>query len=388
MKPNRVLGGMLAVLIAMADLAPTVVAAVPERPRARAVGVVTGVLPPGPLNAITDVAGVRVGHHTLVEGDNIRTGVTVVLPHSGNLYLEKVPAAIFVTNGFGKLTGISQVQELGTIETPIALTGTLSVWRVADALAEWVLEQPGNQSVLSVNPVVGECNDGYLSDIRKRPVGRTQLRAALSAATDGPVREGSVGAGTGTRCLGFKGGIGTASRRLTGSLGGWTVGVLVQTNFGGALAIAGVPVGVELDRFEFREQLLEAGDGSCMIVVATDAPLDARQLGRLAARTPLGLARVGGYASHGSGDYAVAFTTHADCRVAQAGTDTRTPTLLRDERLSPLLLAVVEATEEAVLNSLFAATTVSGRDGRTAEALPIDRVLELLRARGALTVSR
>jgi D-aminopeptidase len=388
MKPNRILGGMLPVWIAMVVLASTVVAAVPERPRARAAGVVIGVLPPGPLNAITDVAGVRVGHHTLVEGDNIRTGVTVVLPHSGNLYLEKVPAAIFVTNGFGKLTGISQVQELGTIETPIALTGTLSVWRVADALAEWVLEQPGNQSVLSVNPVVGECNDGYLSDIRKRPVGRTQLRAALSAATDGPVHEGSVGAGTGTRCLGFKGGIGTASRRLTGSLGGWTVGVLVQTNFGGALAIAGVPVGVELDRFEFREQLLEAGDGSCMIVVATDAPLDARQLGRLAARTPLGLARVGGYASHGSGDYAVAFTTHTDCRVAQAGTDTRTPTLLRDERLSPLLLAVVEATEEAVLNSLFAATTVSGRDGRTAEALPIDRVLELLRARGALTVSR
>jgi D-aminopeptidase len=384
MKPIWIVSRVLAVLIACGVLAGSALAAVPERPRARAAGVVTGVLPTGPLNAITDVAGVRVGHHTLMEGDAVRTGVTVVLPHPGNVYREKVPAAIFVTNGFGKLTGISQVRELGTLETPIALTATLSVWRVADALAEWVLEQPENRSVLSVNPVVGECNDGYLSDIRRRPVGRTQLRAALAAATAGPVLEGSVGAGTGTRCLGFKGGIGTASRRLTGSLGSWTVGVLVQTNFGGALTIAGVPVGVELGRFEFRNQLLEAGDGSCMIVVATDAPLDARQLGRLAARTPLGLARVGGFASHGSGDYAVAFTAHPDCRVSQGGTAIRTPPLLSDERLSPLLLAVVEATEEAVLNSLFAATTVSGRDGRVAEALPIDRVLELLRARGAL----
>jgi D-aminopeptidase len=391
MDQNRTVGRVLAVLIATAALTSTVVAAAaaaPERPRAREAGVITGVLPPGPSNAITDVAGVRVGHHTLIEGDTVRTGVTVILPHSGNLYREKVPAAIFVTNGFGKLTGISQVRELGTLETPIALTGTLSVWRVADALAEWVLEQPGNRSVLSVNPVVGECNDGYLSDIRRRPVGREQLRAALTAAAVGPVLEGSIGAGTGTRCLGFKGGIGTASRRLTPSLGGWTVGVLVQTNFGGALAIAGVPVGVELDRFEFRDELMAVGDGSCMIVVATDAPLDARQLRRLAARTPLGLARVGGYASHGSGDYAVAFTTHPDCRVAQAGKEIRTPPLLSDERLSPLLLAVVEATEEAVLNSLFAATTVSGRNGRTVEALPLDRVLELLRARGALTDSR
>jgi D-aminopeptidase len=232
MKTIRIVSRVLLTLIAPGLLGWSAVAAAPERPRAREAGVATGVLPVGPLNAITDVAGVRVGHHTLVEGEAIRTGVTVILPHSGNLYQEKVPAAIFVTNGFGKLTGISQVEELGTLETPIALTGTLSVWRVADALAEWVLEQPGNESVLSVNPVVGECNDGFLSDIRRRPVGRTQLRAALAEATTGPVLEGSVGAGTGTRCFGFKGGIGTSSRRLPGSLGGWTVGALVQSNFG------------------------------------------------------------------------------------------------------------------------------------------------------------
>ncbi len=384
MKADRIVPRALLTLVVWWIVEWPAMAAIPERPRAREAGVVSGVLPPGPENAITDVAGVRVGHHTLVEGEAIRTGVTVILPHSGNLYQEKVPAAIFVTNGFGKLTGISQVQELGTLETPIALTGTLSVWRVADALAEWVLEQPGNESVLSVNPVVGECNDGFLSDIRRRPVGRTQLRTALAEATTGPVVEGSVGGGTGTRCFGFKGGIGTSSRRLPGSLGGWTVGVLVQSNFGGVLAVAGVPLGVELGRYEFRDQLMDGGDGSCMIVVATDAPLDARQLRRLAARTPFGLARVGGYASHGSGDYAVAFTTHPDCRVRQHGGDLRSSPLVSEERLSPLMLAVVEATEEAVLNSLFAATTTSGRNGRTVDALPIDRVLELLRARGAL----
>jgi len=385
MKADRIVPRALLTLVVWWIVAWSAVAAASERPRAREAGIVIGVLPPGPLNAITDVTGVEVGHHTLVGEESIRTGVTVILPHSGNLFQEKVPAAIFVTNGFGKLTGISQVRELGTLETPVALTGTLSVWRVADALAEWVLGQPGNESVLSVNPVVGECNDGFLSDIRRRPVGRTQLRAALAAATTGAVLEGSVGAGTGTRCLGYKGGIGTSSRRLTRSLGGWTVGVLVQTNFGGALTIAGVPVGVELGRFEYRDQLLEAGDGSCMIVVATDAPLDARQLRRLAARTPFGLARVGGYASHGSGDYAIAFTTHPDCRVRHGGADLRSPPLWSDEQMSPLLLAVVEATEEAVVNSLFAATTITGRDGRTVEALPVDRVLELVRERGALS---
>jgi D-aminopeptidase len=354
------------------------------RPRARQAGVVTGILPPGPLDAITDVDGVRVGHATLIEGEAIRSGVTVVVPHAGNVFRAKVPAAVFVANGFGKMTGISQLRELGTLETPIALTSTLSVWRVADALAEWVLEQPGNADVGSVNPVVGECNDGYLSEIRTRPVGREQLRAALSAAAGGPVVEGSVGGGTGTRCLGWKGGIGTASRRLSATLGGWTVGVLVQSNFGGVLTVAGVPVGVELGRYAFKDALEPPERGSCMIVVATDAPLDARQLERLAARTPMGLARVGGYASNGSGDYAIAFTVAPDCRVEDGERGVRTVPVLADDALSPLFLAVVEATEEAVLNSLFAATTVSGFAGHTVEALPLGRVLELLRRRGAL----
>jgi len=355
-----------------------------RRLRVREAGVVTGILPPGPGNAITDVRGVRVGHATMVDGDDLRTGVTVVLPHAGNLFQEKVPAAVFVVNGFGKLTGISQVRELGTLETPIALTSTLSTWRVADALVAWVLEQPGNQEVHSVNPVVGECNDGYLSDIRRRAVGAEQLRRALATAADGAVAEGSVGAGTGTRCLGWKGGIGTASRRLPEDLGGWIVGVLVQTNFSGVLTVAGVPVGVELGRHAFREALEPPERGSCVVVVATDAPLDARQLQRLAARTPTGLARVGGYAANGSGDYAIAFTAHPDCRVAAGDRTPRRPPVLADDALSPLFLATVEATEEAVLNSLFAATTVTGFGGHTSEALPIERVLELLRRRGAV----
>jgi D-aminopeptidase len=349
------------------------------RPRARQLGVVTGILPPGPLDAITDVSGVRVGHATVEAGETVRSGVTVVVPHAGNVYRDKVPAAVFVANGFGKLTGTSQIQELGTLETPIALTSTLSVWRVADALVEWVLEQPGNADVGSVNPVVGECNDGYLSDIRSRPVGREQLRAALAAAAGGPVQEGSVGAGTGTRCLGWKGGIGTASRRLPDDLGGWTVGVLVQTNFGGVLTVAGVPVGVELGRYAFKEALEAPERGSCMIVVATDAPLDAHGLRRVAARTPMGLARVGGYASNGSGDYAVAFTVDPDCRVTDGKRDVRRVPVLADDALSPLFLAVVEATEEAVLNSLFTATTVTGFEGHRADALPLEAVLEILR---------
>ena len=358
------------------------------RPRAREAGVVTGILPAGPLNAITDVAGVKVGHATLIAGQDIRTGVTVVLPHSGNLFQEKVPAAIFVANGFGKLAGVTQVQELGTLETPIALTGTLSTWKVADALAEWVLGLPGNGEVLSVNPVVGECNDGDLSDIRKRPVGRDQLLAALNAAGGGAVAEGCVGAGTGTRCLGWKGGIGTASRKLPPSLGGWTVGVLVQTNFGGVLTVAGVPVGVELGRYAFKDELAAPERGSCMVVIATDAPLDARQLKRLAARMPMGLARTGAFASNGSGDYAVAFTTHPSCRVPHGVRGVRTVPVLADDDLSPLFLAVVEATEEAVLNSLFAATTTRGFAGHVSEALPVDRVLEILRHHDALTTQQ
>ena len=356
----------------------------PARPRARAAGVVTGVLAPGPLDAITDVAGVAVGQVTLRRGERVRTGVTVVVPHPGNVFRDKVPAAVHVANGFGKLTGVSQVRELGTLETPIALTGTLNVWRVADALAEWVLEQPGNEDVTSVNPVVGECNDGYLSDVRARPVGREQVRAALAAAASGPVEEGSVGAGTGTRCLGFKGGIGTASRRLPARLGGWTVGVLVQTNFGGVLTIAGVPVGVELGRYAFADVLEPPERGSCMVVVATDAPLDGRQLGRLASRVPMGLARTGSFASNGSGDYAIAFSVHPGGRVADGARGVRTREVLAGDDLSPLFLAVVEATEEAVLDSLFTATSSTGIDGHGAAALPVDRVLGILRAHGAV----
>jgi len=354
------------------------------RPRAREAGVVTGILPAGPLNAITDVAGVMVGHATLIVGEDIRTGVTVVLPHPGNVFRDKVPAAIFVTNGFGKLTGVTQVEELGTLETPIALTGTLSTWKVADALAEWVLRLPGNGEVLSVNPVVGECNDGDLSDIRKRPVGREQLLAALNAATSGAVAEGCVGAGTGTRCLGWKGGIGTASRKLPPSLGGWTVGVLVQTNFGGLLTVAGVPVGVELGRYAFKDELAAPERGSCMVVIATDAPLDAHQLRRIAARVPMGLARTGAFASNGSGDYTIAFTANPLCRVPNEARGTRSVTVLADDGLSPLFLAAVESTEEAVLNSLFAATTTRGFAGHVSEALPIDRVVEILRHHDAL----
>jgi D-aminopeptidase len=339
------------------------------------------------LNAITDVAGVRVGHATLISGDDLRTGVTVILPHGGNPFREKVPAAVFVANGFGKLTGSTQVAELGTLETPIALTGTLSVWKVADALAEWVLEQSGNEDVTSVNPVVGECNDAGLSDIRRRSVGREPLRAALATASGGPVAEGSVGAGTGTRCLGWKGGIGTASRRLPAPLGGWTVGALVQTNFGGVLTIAGVPVGRELGRFPFRETLAAPEKGSCIVVLATDAPVDARQLGRLAARAPMGIARTGGFGSNGSGDYAIAFSANPACRVRDGGRGVRNAPTLADDDLSPLFLAAVEATEEAIVNSLFAATTVRGFGGRVAEALPIERVLEILRRHGALPTS-
>jgi len=353
------------------------------RPRPRDLGVIVGILPPGPNNAITDVAGVLVGHATLIAGENVRTGVTVILPHPGNLFQEKVPAAIHVGNGFGKLTGVTQVRELGTLETPIALTGTLSTWKVADALAEWTLARPGNAAVTSVNPVVGECNDSYLSDPRQ-PVGRDQVLTALTAAAGGPVQEGCVGAGTGTRCLGWKGGIGTASRKLPPSLGGWTTGVLVQTNFAGILTVAGVPVGVEMGRYTFRDELTAPERGSCMVVIATDAPLDARQLGRLAARTPMGLARTGAFASNGSGDYAIAFSTSDACRVPHGARGPRGTTVLADDDLSPLFLAVVEATEEAVLDSLFAATTTKGIAGHEAEALPVDRVLEILRRHLAL----
>ena len=338
------------------------------RPRAREVGIEIGMLDPGPLNAITDVSGVRVGHSTVAIGDSIRTGVTAILPHSGNLFEEKVSAAIVVRNGFGKLVGLSQVNELGQIETPILLTGTLSVFRAADALVDTLLMEPGNEDVVSINPVVGETNDGYLSDIRARPIEPRHVREALRSASGGAVEEGSVGAGTGTRALGWKGGIGTSSRRLPESAGGYTVGVLVQTNYGGLLTVAGVPVGRFL-RSERPEppRRDDTEGGSVMIVIATDAPLAHRELQRVAERAFAGIARTGSYMSNGSGDYAIAFSTY------------RGALLRPDERLlTGLFIATAEATEEAVLNSLFRATEVVGYRGRRAEALPVTEVLELL----------
>jgi D-aminopeptidase len=357
----------------------------PLRPRARDLGITIGLFRPGPDNAVTDVSGVLVGHFTLRSGQDVRTGVTAVLPHGGNLFQEKVPAAIVVGNGFGKLVGSTQVEELGTLETPIVLTNTLSVFTAADAVVDYVLAQPGNEEVRSVNPVVGETNDGYLNDIRGRHVQGEHVLAAIRAARGGPIDEGSVGAGTGTRCLGFKGGIGTASRRMPEAAGGYTVGVLVQSNFGGLLTVAGAPVGKELGRYDLKD-LVEsppADDGSCMIVVATDAPLDARGLKRLARRALLGLGAVGSAMAHGSGDYVIAFSTHEAVRVRHAsGRRERDETVLDDQALSPLFQATREATEEAILNSLLRATSVTGFRGRTVEAIPIDRVVEICRRYG------
>jgi D-aminopeptidase len=354
-----------------------------SRPRAREFGLVVGVLPPGPLNAVTDVAGVAVGQVTIIEGKDVRTGVTVILPHGGNIFQDKVPAGISVGNGYGKLTGVTQVRELGTLESPIVLTNTLSVPVAADAVIDWTLGLPGNERVGSVNPVVGETNDGWLNDIRGRHVSRARVLEAIRAAAGGPVAEGAVGAGTGTTCFDYKGGIGTSSRRLAADRGGYTVGVLVQTNFGGVLTLRGLP----FDRKEAGVGASAAaaesdpcGDGSCMIVVATDAPLDARDLERLAKRALLGIARTGGYFSNGSGDYAIAFSTAPSVRVPHRSTSpTRTVTLLHDDAISPLFQAAAEAAEEAIWNSLFKAVRTEGRDGHVAEALPLDRVRELLK---------
>lgn len=341
-----------------------------QRPRATDLGIHIGSFPAGTHDAITDVGGVRVGHLTLILGDSIRTGVTAILPHEGDLFAEPVRAAIVVGNGFGKLIGSTQVGELGVIETPILLTGTLNVWRVADALVDTLLATPGYEDVSSINPVVGETNDGWLSDIRSRPVGEAEVRAALRAATGGPVEEGSVGAGTGTTALGFKGGIGTASRVVPERYGGYTVGVLVQTNFGGSLVVDGVPVGRILAEGREREPSDAAGGGSIMIVVATDAPLDVRSLERLAFRSFGGLARTGAAFSHGSGDYAIAFTTDRD-----------PPPSLDGGVATALFVAVQQATEQAILNSLFRATSVTGFRGRRVEALPVDAVREILGSR-------
>jgi D-aminopeptidase len=342
-----------------------------SRPRAREIGLVVGSLEPGPLDAITDVGGVRVGHTTLIQGDTVRTGVTVVLPHGGNLFREKVPGAVYVGNAFGKLAGSTQVEELGEIESPIALTSTLNVPRVADALIDYLLALPGNQSVRSVNPLVAETNDGYLNDIRGRHVGREEVLRAIAAARGGPVEEGAVGAGTGTVAFGFKGGIGTASRRA----GAYTVGVLVQTNFGGTLQMNGAPVGREL-----RAGAPNSGDGSCVMLVATDAPVDARNLRRMAARTMFGLARTGSSGANGSGDYGIAFTT---ARAAIGGASSNPSTLLSNDDMSPLFLATIDATEEAIYNSLLRAVTTTG-NGHTVEALPIERTVAILRRHGVL----
>ncbi len=363
-------------MLALIALAPSAHA---RRCRVREAGITIGILPPGPLNAVTDVAGVTVGHVTLIEGAAVRTGVTAILPHGGNIFQEKVAAAIHVGNGFGKLAGFTQVRELGNIETPIVLTNTLSVPAAVDAVMEYVLSLRGNESVQSVNPVVGETNDGWLNDIRGRHVRSGHVREAIASAKAGPVEEGCVGAGAGTVCFGFKGGIGTASRRLPADLGGWTVGVLVQTNFGGVLQVAGVPVGVELGKHYLHEELRATPDGSCMIVAATDAPLSARNLERLAKRAMLGLARTGGIASNGSGDYVIAFSTAPGARVLhEPRAKTTASEDVANDAMTPLFLAVEEAAEEAILNSLFMAETTAGREGRVVEALPLDTVLSIL----------
>src|SRR5579863_3035883 len=379
-------------LMLLLSLVSAGLAQINDRPRIRDLGVEVGVLPPGPLNAITDVAGVEVGQTTIIRGDNIRTGVTAILPHSGNLYKERVPGAVFLGNAYGKLAGSTQVNEMGEIETPILLTATDSVPRVADAVTTYTFNLRGNENVLSVNPLVGETNDGYLSDIRSRPVSAEDVFAAISKASGGPVEEGVVGAGTGTVAFGFKGGIGTSSRRLPASLGGYTVGVLVQTNFGENLIIAGVPIGNELGKFypprasikgsPARESSASA-DGSCMIVVATDAPLEHRNLSRLAARALAGLARTGSSESNGSGDYVIAFSSSPDVRIEANSPLYQPRELLSNESMSPLFEAVIEATEEAIDNSMFRAHDVTG-NGHTVKALPLQETIELLKKHGAI----
>jgi len=363
-----------------------------KKPRTRDIGLNVGILPTGPLNMITDVSGVRVGHSTIIRGKNIRTGVTAILPHAGNLFNEKVPAAIFVGNGFEKLMGSTQVGELGEIETPILLTSTLAVPKVANFLIDYMLALPGNEQVRSINPVVAETNDGYLNDIRGRKIAFSNVFESISKAKSGRIAEGSVGAGTGTIAFGWKGGIGTSSRKLPESLGGFTVGVLVQTNFGGVLTIDGAPVGVELGKYYLRryvetktgkklnsKDLNDNADGSIIIVIATDAPIDARNLKRIAARSMMGLARTGAAGTNGSGDYAIAFSTAPSLRIKNGGLSSQPRQLLPNNSMSPLFLATIEATEEAIYNSLFQATSVTGKNGRTIKALPIKQTRQILK---------
>ncbi|TXH59745.1 MAG: S58 family peptidase [Bacteroidia bacterium] len=337
-----------------------------------------GVLPQGKLNAITDVEGVKVGHTTVVEGESIQTGVTAILPHGKNIFQQKVPAAIYIGNGFGKLAGSTQVNELGNIETPIILTNTLSVSTAIDAVVNYTLHQKGNENIQSVNAVVGETNDGWLNDIRNNHITKEHVLSAIKNATHTNTEQGNIGAGTGTVCFGFKGGIGTASRKLPKSLGGFTVGVLVQSNFGGVLQINGVPVGEELKKFSFSNQLLNNVDGSCMIIVATDAPLDQRNLERLAKRAFMGIAKTGGIASNGSGDYVIAFSTAYTIPHTPVNSVDSIP-ILHNDFTSPLFMAAIEATEQAIVNSLLFAQTTTGFKNRTVEALDKNKLIEILK---------
>ncbi|RLD79407.1 MAG: S58 family peptidase [Bacteroidetes bacterium] len=347
--------------------------------RLRDYGINIGVLKTGENNAITDVKGVKVGHYTLIEGDSLRTGVTAILPHSENIFQSKVPAAIYIGNGFGKLAGYSQVEELGNIETPIILTNTLSVPTASNALISYTLSQKENEEVRSVNPIVGETNDGWLNDIRGRHIKEEHIITAINNAKGGTVEEGNVGAGTGTICFGYKGGIGTSSRKIPESLGDYTIGVLVQTNFGGVLEINGVPIAKELNNYPFRDQIEGSADGSCMIIIMTDAPLSSRNLKRMAKRAMLGLAKTGGIASNGSGDYVIAVSTAKSVRVPYRSKSMFYATnVLRNSSMTSIFLATIEATEEAILNSLFAAKTMTGRNGHTIKSLPIKKVLELM----------
>jgi len=387
-RPRQPFASVTAIFLAAA-LSACATAALSAQQRARDLGVAPGVFTPGPLNAITDVPGVRVGHETIIEGDSVRTGVTAIVPHEGNPYFDRVPAAIVVGNGYGKLLGVTQVDELGELETPILLTCTLCVWRAADAMVAWMLARPGMEQVRSLNAVVGETNDGFLNDIRARPIRPEHVVGALESAAAGPVAEGSVGAGTGTIAFGWKGGIGSSSRVLPESLGGYTIGVLVQTNFGGTLSMNGAPVGRELGTYSFRDDLENAGtddnqeDGSIMIVVATDAPLNARSLDRLAMRAIMGLARTGSFASNGSGDYVISFSTDPGVRRPRTSHAPVRTDVLVNESMSPLFAATVEATEEAIYNAIFKATTVSSSRG-TLQAIPIDELMKILEKHGVL----
>ncbi|MBU1187375.1 MAG: P1 family peptidase [Acidobacteria bacterium] len=353
-----------------------------ERPRVREFGIKIGVLPTGPLNAITDVEGVKIGQVTLILGDSIRTGVTAILPHGGNIFQEKVPAAVFVANGFGKLTGSTQIEELGQLETPIILTNTLSVPTAAAALISHTLDLPGNETVVSVNAVVGETNDSMLNDIRLRAVTEEHVLEAIQKAEGGPVREGSVGAGTGTTCYGFKGGIGTASRVLPEKAGGYTVGILVQTNHGGNLRIPGLSAGDRLREILRSPAEDTSQEGSCMVIVATDAPLDSRNLERLAKRALLGIARGGGYYSNSSGDYAIAFSTAPKNRIPHRSKQRIfSGEFLANQAVSPLFMAAAEATEEAILNSMFQSPSMAGRNGNRAPSIPLDKIKSMMEGR-------